>query len=243
MTTGHNEDNKARLDSRGNCSLGQERESIAKMQRKILVTGCSAFLILFGGYAWFSWVYAGSQENRAGQFGDAFGALNAFISGLALFGVIYAILQQHSAIMLQGEQTRMQAEELKLQREELAETRAEIARGAEAQRLAAAALSSELRLARFRTDLEMNQLRLAQVYTEIHGTQSSYTHGRSAESITDDNMRAIVRELQVRRGIPARPDPEKLALARKFERALELRERRESLYIVLKHDENSSDQQ
>ncbi|MCR9245510.1 MAG: hypothetical protein NXI31_10795 [bacterium] len=63
-----------------------------------------------------SWLYDDPAER--GQFGDAFGAINALFSGIALGGVVFAIL--------------MQREELQLQRNELAETRAELARQAAA---------------------------------------------------------------------------------------------------------------
>jgi hypothetical protein len=55
-------------------------------------------------------VYGGLQN--AGIFGDMFGAFNAFVSGLAMLGVI-------AAILLQLDQNRMQAQELKDTREEL----------------------------------------------------------------------------------------------------------------------------
>lgn len=48
-----------------------------------------------------------------------FGAFNAFASGIAMLGVI-------AAILLQREQNQMQAEELRLQRIELEQTREEL---------------------------------------------------------------------------------------------------------------------
>lgn len=56
--------------------------------------------------------------SKPGEFGDSYGVVNTFFSGLALGGVIWAIL--------------LQKEELRLQREELSETRLEM----EAQKLA-----------------------------------------------------------------------------------------------------------
>jgi hypothetical protein len=56
---------------------------------------------------------------RSGQFGDAFGAINALFSGLAFVGLVFAILLQRI--------------ELKLQREELTETRIELAGSRKAQ--------------------------------------------------------------------------------------------------------------
>lgn len=66
---------------------------------------------------------------ESGQFGDMFGGLNAFFSGLAFLGVIYAIL--------------LQREELSLQRKELELTREELKRTAEAQEKSEKALSKQ----------------------------------------------------------------------------------------------------
>jgi len=74
-----------------------------------------------------SYVY--SDMATRGQFGDMFGGLNAFFSGLAFLGVIYAII--------------LQREELSLQRKELELTRKELKRTAEAQEKSEAALSKQ----------------------------------------------------------------------------------------------------
>lgn len=68
----------------------------------------------------------------AAEFGDMFGSVNAFFSGLALFGLIYTLL--------------MQKEELQLQREELAETRAELKGTRLAQEAMQKVASEELQL-------------------------------------------------------------------------------------------------
>ena len=65
-----------------------------------------------------------------GTFGDAFGAVNALFSGLALAGVVYAIILQRN--------------ELALQREELSATRAELERSASAQEQSEAALRQQV---------------------------------------------------------------------------------------------------
>lgn len=67
-----------------------------------------------------------------GTFGDMFGAVNALFSGLALAGVVYAIL--------------LQRRELALQRQELELTRHELERSAEAQEASATILREQLRL-------------------------------------------------------------------------------------------------
>jgi len=66
---------------------------------------------------------------ESGQFGDMFGGLNTLFSGLAFFGVIYAIL--------------LQREELSIQRKELELTREELKRTAEAQEKSEKALSKQ----------------------------------------------------------------------------------------------------
>ena len=63
------------------------------------------------------WVHGDFEAS--GQFGDMFGAFNAVVSGIAMLGVV-------AAILLQREQNRMQAEELHFQRLELEETRKEL---------------------------------------------------------------------------------------------------------------------
>jgi hypothetical protein len=79
-------------------------------------------------YAWLiPKFFSGTTPEGAGQFGDMFGAFNAFFSGLAFLGVIYTVwLQtrqvemQSNEIRLQSEQLALQVEELRLQREEVA---------------------------------------------------------------------------------------------------------------------------
>ncbi len=75
-------------------------------------------IILFWVLNLYFMPYLFGEPQDAGGFGDMFGAVNALFSGLAFWGVIYAIL--------------LQREELKLQREELSMTRKEIAKQSEA---------------------------------------------------------------------------------------------------------------
>lgn len=78
-----------------------------------------AVLILLAAFIVYGvvvWRLAGSDK---GVFGDMFGALNAFVSGVAMLGVVAAIF--------------LQKRELQLQRQELEETRRELARSAHAQ--------------------------------------------------------------------------------------------------------------
>lgn len=80
--------------------------------------------------------------SAAAPFGDAYGALGAVFSGLALAGVIAAI--------------RLQSDELRLQRRELTETKAELAKTAEAQYAAQVALRRQVNV--LAETLEINAL-------------------------------------------------------------------------------------
>ncbi|HSL20540.1 MAG TPA: hypothetical protein VK886_03330 [Vicinamibacterales bacterium] len=77
----------------------------------------SGYTIAALGYGYVVWKSFGSTT--AGLLGDMYGAFNAFVSGIAMFGVI-------AAIWLQRDQNKMQAVELRLQREELKDTREEL---------------------------------------------------------------------------------------------------------------------
>ncbi len=76
-------------------------------------------IILWAVYLSIIWISNWPLEEKKGEFGDTFGALNALFAGLAFAGVIYAIL-------LQQRELKLQREELELQRKELEDTRAEI---------------------------------------------------------------------------------------------------------------------
>ena len=87
-----------------------------------------------------------SYPTNYGHFGDMFGGLNAWFSGAALLGIVYALIQSQKAIT-QGresiEQSQevivMQSEELALQREELGLQRQEMEKSS-------AALEGQVRL-------------------------------------------------------------------------------------------------
>jgi len=95
--------------------------------KKIILT-ITAFILVFSSY--FLVVrYLLPEWVESGQFGDMFGGLNAFFSGLAFLGIVYTIF--------------LQREELGLQRKELELTRAELKRTAEAQEKSEKALSKQ----------------------------------------------------------------------------------------------------
>ena len=60
-----------------------------------------------------------SNIEKRGQFGDSFGVVNALFSGLALAGVIYAIILQREELQLQREELEKTREEIKGQKEQL----------------------------------------------------------------------------------------------------------------------------
>jgi hypothetical protein len=85
-------------------------------------------------------LYIYKEPSDQGTFGDMFGAVNSLFSGLALAGVICAIL--------------LQREELKLQRRELELTRTEISRSAQAQAESAKELLQQRMIAEKNIELQ-----------------------------------------------------------------------------------------
>jgi len=94
-----------------------------------LISAAVVIIQLIGGYI--IYVNLDNWNNRA-DFGEMFGAVNTFFSGLAFAGVIYAIF--------------LQRRELELQRHELEMTRAELSRSAEAQEKSERALHDQARV-------------------------------------------------------------------------------------------------
>lgn len=113
--------------------------------RRVLFGLFVAYVVVYATYT-VAWMWFGSLP-KAGLFGDMFGLLNAFASGIAMFGVI-------AAILLQRQQNKMQSLELALQRQELAETRKEL----KGQRLAQEALNTH---AATQADVAVSQLKSA----------------------------------------------------------------------------------
>ena len=91
-------------------------ESKASIRTPVAIAATVIALWVAGGLAVY---YFLPDWPVRGTLGDSFGAVNALFSGLALAGVVYAIL--------------LQQRELSLQRAELAQTREELKRSADAQ--------------------------------------------------------------------------------------------------------------
>lgn len=107
----------------------------------------------------------------AGEFGDLFGCVNTFFSGLAFLGVIVTVL--------------MQSEELKLQREELRLTRMELQRAAEAQEDAAEILEKQLAL-------QETAARLSQSQNQPVFIQSKNSRNRNGLTPKDARIRLVI---------------------------------------------------
>jgi hypothetical protein len=65
--------------------------------------------------------------DKAAQFGDAFGGVNALFSGLAFLGVIAAIVLQRDELAMQRTELELQRRELELNRAEMTASREELA--------------------------------------------------------------------------------------------------------------------
>ena len=77
----------------------------------ILLVVCLAITLIYGFVIHLSI----SDDSERGQFGDAFGGLNALFSSFAFAGIVYAILIQREELSLQREELRMSREELAAQ--------------------------------------------------------------------------------------------------------------------------------
>lgn len=109
------------------------------------------------------------EWTERGQFGDMFGGLNAFFSGLAFFGVIYTII--------------LQREELGLQRKELELTRRELKRTAVAQEKSEEALSKQA--ASLKVTAKLNGLSaILQHYNTLIELTNSARHGVDTAQFT-----------------------------------------------------------
>ncbi len=80
------------------------------------------FVIVCCGMVATAHEWYGMRREDLGQWGDAFGSLNAFFSGLAMLGVAYAVYLQRQEVHLQRQQTELAREELNATREELSRT-------------------------------------------------------------------------------------------------------------------------
>lgn len=143
------------------------------------------FILIFCFVIYFIAVSAYYPDMSArGQFGDAFGGINALFSGLALLGIIYTIF--------------LQKKELGLQRKELELTREELKRTAGAQEKSEKALSRQAESLKVTAKLNGLSARLQHYNTLIELTNSPKygintaefnTHKREADLIIEEIRR------------------------------------------------------
>lgn len=74
---------------------------------------------VWGGVTFFIFPRLVGDVEVRGQWGDSFGMINALFAGLALAGVIYAIILQREELQLQREELEKTREEIKGQKEQL----------------------------------------------------------------------------------------------------------------------------
>ena len=134
------------------------------MKDFVRIFGPVSLIIILSWFAW--WGYANSafaDQTSRGQLGDLFGGVNAIFSGLALAGVVTAVILQSRELELQRKEmeksreqlilTRdemsLQREQLALQREELQLSREEYKRMAAANEEAARSLTKQLKMQAF----------------------------------------------------------------------------------------------
>jgi len=120
----------------------QEFIRIAKLPIIVVVS----VLVVFGAIPFvLDSLLADGKLSNAASFGDSFGFVNAVFSGLALAGVVAAIVLQSQQLKMQRHELGLQIEELKLQREELRLTREEMKLSVKAQQESGEALSEQVK--------------------------------------------------------------------------------------------------
>jgi hypothetical protein len=82
------------------------------------VVGLAVVLFWLGSYWYITTQY---ESDEWGKIGDLFGAINALFSGLALAGVVYAILLQRQDLKLQQEQLQLSNMEFQRQNQLITE--------------------------------------------------------------------------------------------------------------------------
>jgi hypothetical protein len=126
--------------------LEEEKEGRTSISWKPLVWIGVGVIGIIGFQSLFALVVMKSitpWPNRS-AFGEMFGGLNTFFSGLAFCGLIYAIYLQNRELTYQRRELRLQRGELRLQRQELELTRNELQRSAAVQEKSEEALKKQV---------------------------------------------------------------------------------------------------
>jgi phosphopantetheinyl transferase (holo-ACP synthase) len=144
----------------------------------LLVVGGAVTIQVLAGILLYSLLPGWSVR---GAFGDMFGVVGVLFSGLALGGVVYAVLLQRS--------------ELAIQRQELELTREELAKTAEAQRSSAEMLAAQFALAKEAAE-KAEQRSLLETVPILHFRGASYPRPERYE-VAVENLGAMVRFIEV----------------------------------------------
>ena len=135
-----------------------EEDKSPNINKWVIIAG-SIVICLFSG-AWLLNRYWHPIPPTAAEFGDSFGAANAFFSALAFAGIIITIL--------------LQRRELELQRKELKETKLELRKTARAQEESQRALNLQVSFSAKQTLLDslkvMYELERRDLYSQIPAT-------------------------------------------------------------------------
>ncbi len=159
------------------------------MSRRTIVWICVGYLVIVVIYAIATPKLFGGRPVGAGEFGDMFGAFNAFFTGLAFLGVVYTV-------WLQGEQLRIQSEELRLQRQELERTRAELARAATAQEKSEQALNAQLRASAISARLSALSLLIQEEINHLRKYHVEQLGENSPDSLTAGQINQYVAQFE-----------------------------------------------
>jgi hypothetical protein len=134
-------------------------------------------VVLWIGYA-ITVPHLAMKWSTAADFGNMFGGIGALFSGLALAGVVVAVL--------------MQREELELQREELRLTRAELKRQAAAQEISSRAVETQVQLMLTAAKLNANSSLLA-----FYSRQVRIPEFMERETHHADNIYNLLKEMNL----------------------------------------------
>jgi len=120
-----------------------------------------------------------SVSGSAGLYGDMFGGLNAFISGLAFIGLIWAL--------------RLQKNEIELQKEELFETRKEISNQTREFKEQKEIMNSQLDIMKDQNKEDFFFNLLNTFSSRIDNLKTKETHGREIFDKLTDNFDRIIK--------------------------------------------------
>lgn len=133
----------------------------------IAVAIALAWLVVLGVTLFVFFRTCESTAAKWGQFGDAFGIVNALFTGLGLLGAIVAIL-------LQGEQVKQQQKELEAQRADLAESNRLQKDAAQIQKESARLLGLQVRVAALSEMLRAWDIKRQQLDAEDPARHSNF---------------------------------------------------------------------